>query len=468
MKKLCEIKPIRLLIITIFINLFIMLIIVSLCFSSKSINNHVTFLIITLLTIIEIAFINKAKKYIEELEEKQDIYTQILESLPNGIFVHKKLKFIYTNTQGAMILDAKPEEVIGKPVEDFVSLNKEVIGDERIKNALREEEFEPLLESKVFNKNGNVVDIEVFSKPIFINGKVAVLNMFKDITEQKRIRELKKKIEEEERKLKETMEFDRLRKEFFANLSHELRTPLTMIFGLVQMLEMDLNNCSNKDEKVSKHLVMLKQNCYRLLRLVNNLIDITKIDAGYYEIELQNHNIVSIIEDITLSVVDYVEDKGMDIQFDTNTEEKLMACDPDKIERIILNLLSNSIKFMKPGGRIVVNLLDKGENVEIRVKDTGIGIPEDKLNIIFERFRQVDKSFTRKHEGSGIGLSLVKSLVEMHDGSITVNSEYGKGTEFIIVLPVRVVEVDRQNNQYKKAGENCVERIQIEFSDIYS
>lgn len=264
------------------------------------------------------------------------------------------------------------------------------------------------------------------------------------------------------------LECDKLKTEFFANISHELRTPLNLILSTLQLLDykVESNTLELKDTKKNHRII--KQNCYRLLRLINNLIDITKIDSGYFNINLKNYNIINVIEDITLSVAEYVKNKNIQLLFDTDTEEKVMACDPDQIERIILNLLSNAVKFTMPGGKILVNLADKGENITISIKDTGIGIPKDKMDIIFKRFRQIDRSFTRNHEGSGIGLSLTKSLVRMHGGEITVKSGYGKGSEFIINLPVKILEYRECEieNSYNK--NKHVESINIEFSDIYS
>ena len=170
-----------------------------------------------------------------------------------------------------------------------------------------------------------------------------------------------------------------------------------------------------------------------------------------------------------MSVAEYIKSKSIELIFDTDIEECIISCDPEKIERVILNLLANSIKFTKPGGNITVNMYDKGENIIISIKDTGIGIPNDKLDIIFDRFRQVDRSLTRKQEGSGIGLSIVKSLVELHKGTISVLSEYGKGTEFIIVFPVIVLPKENDIcGVFEAESQERIERIHIEFSDIYS
>ena len=243
------------------------------------------------------------------------------------------------------------------------------------------------------------------------------------------------------------------------------------MFSTLQLLNLiGVNKSTGKnEEKVKKYYNIMKQNCYRLLRLVNNLIDITKIDAGYFKLNLKNENIIAIIEDITLSVTDYAENKGLEIIFDTDIEEKIMACDADKIERIMLNLLSNAIKFTPAGGNILVNIADKDSSIIISVKDTGIGIPLDKQESIFERFIQVDKSLSRNREGSGIGLSLVKSLVELHGGTIELVSEYGKGSEFIIEFPVKVLPPENETtiSDENIAKETNIEMINIEFSDIY-
>lgn len=151
-------------------------------------------------------------------------------------------------------------------------------------------------------------------------------------------------------------------------------------------------------------------------------------------------NIVDLIENITLSVAQYIECQGMSLLFDTNVEEKTINCDADKLERIVLNLISNAVKFSKSGDSIFVNLMDTEEKVIISVKDTGIGIAEENQSLIFDRFVQVDKSFARNREGSGIGLSLVKSMVEMHNGTIEVKSQLNKGSEFIITLPAKLAE----------------------------
>jgi signal transduction histidine kinase len=273
----------------------------------------------------------------------------------------------------------------------------------------------------------------------------------------------------EEVKAKNQMEKNlKIQEEIFANISHELKTPLNVIFSTAQLFELYLKSDSitANINKISRGVNIIKQNCYRLTKLISNIVDISKIDSGYFELNLSNENIVNITEDIVQSVSEYIKGKGLSITFDTNTEEKIIACDADKIERIILNLISNAIKFSNPGGSIFVNILNKGHIVEIEVRDTGIGIDQKYLDNIFERFHQVDKSLSRNAEGSGIGLSLVKSIVELLDGKISAESIVGEGSTFKIELPARTVEIPTYIDKNKPINSN-VERINIEFSDIY-
>ncbi len=277
-------------------------------------------------------------------------------------------------------------------------------------------------------------------------------------------------IEEEcKKKLEEKVKLESVKNEFFANVSHEFKTPLNIILGTMQIMQKNIDKGNVSLENLQKHIKGIRQNSYRLLRLVNNLIDISKMDIGYYNISLSNNNIVNIIEDITTSVVQYVESKDINLIFDTEEEEIITVCDPDAIERIILNLLSNAIKYSSStGGEIIVKVSRDENNVFVSVKDNGVGIPKDKVDIIFDRFGQVNSNLTRKNEGSGIGLSLVQYLVELHSGHIRVESKLGEGSEFIFTLPIRTMEFDDKDNYALANRDFNIEKCKIEFSDIYN
>ena len=270
-------------------------------------------------------------------------------------------------------------------------------------------------------------------------------------------------------KYKEIKEIEKAKSQFFANLSHEIKTPINIIYSCIQLLEVNkINGEKALSDAYNKYDNTLKQNCYRLLRLVNNLVDMTKIDSGYMKLIFINCEIVSLVEDITLSIIPYVESKNINIVFDTYIEELEIRCDPESMERVILNLLSNAIKFTNNDGNISVIVEADDKYVFIRVKDDGIGISKDIREDIFNRFVQEDKSLNRKNEGSGIGLALVKSLVELHDGEVYLE-DVSEGSEFVVKLPN--IKIDEELDVYNKVmdaeSKPLVQKINIEFSDIY-
>lgn len=297
-------------------------------------------------------------------------------------------------------------------------------------------------------------------------GKISII--IKQIENQGQISSIKKKKDE----LEEVIKLESILTDFFANISHEFRTPVNIILSIVQLLTLFIEDKNKKidigKEKYKEYLHILKQNSYRLLRLVSNIIDTAKISNNFYDLKLENHNIVNIVENITLSTVKYANDKNRNIIFDTDEEEVMLACDPDKIERIILNLISNAIKFSKENTDIQVNMntdLDKNM-VFISVKNYGEVISEEDKKRIFGKFNQVDSLFIRENEGSGIGLFLTKKFVEMHQGEIYLD-DIEDGTQFTFYLPIYTLD-----KEYKKEEEcntdNIVEKCNIEFSDIYS
>ena len=268
--------------------------------------------------------------------------------------------------------------------------------------------------------------------------------------------------------LEESKEYNKLKTQLFSTISHELKTPINIISSSLQLLEKLYKDSSFTTETFSKYSKVMKQNCYRLIRIINNVIDMNKVEVGFLSLQLKNSNIIKIIEDSTLSIVEYAKLKDINVVFDTEIEEKITAFDEEKFERIMLNLLSNSIKFTEPGGNIDVTIYDRKEYILISVKDTGVGIPQDMLEKIFDTYTQVDTSLRRQAEGSGIGLSLVKSFVEMHEGKIFARSQMASGSEFIIKLPVKLVESESNTYEHKVCDVNYnVEKTKIEFSDIY-
>jgi len=382
---------------------------------------------------------------------------------------YKALQELYKSQVDLIILDIQMEEMDGFEIASLIKQRKKTrdIPIVFLTASYTNEEFR--------RRGFQIGAADYLTKPIDEYQLINRINVYLRIIEKERNLnlELERKVREQTSELRRAKEEAEAANEaksmFLANISHELRTPLNIIMSTNQMLKLYLKNSVLDKEQIEKKVNLQVQNCYRLLRLVNNLIDITKIDSGHFEFIKRSGNIVQIVESITMSVVEYIEDKGISLIFDTDTEEKHMYFDPDALERIILNLLSNAIKFTPVGGEIFVNLQCLEDMVRISIKDSGIGIDADKINLIFDRFKQVDELLTRRHEGSGIGLSLVKSLVQMHGGSIKVQSESNKGTEFIIELPYGEMDetAKHTDGSVYDDKQRVIEKINIEFSDIY-
>lgn len=251
---------------------------------------------------------------------------------------------------------------------------------------------------------------------------------------------------------------------FISNISHELRTPVAVIISVIQLLEKQ-----NKDKEfdLTSSIKIIKQNCLRLTRLTNNIIDVAKMDSGFIYMRPVNIEIVSVLEDIVSSIIPYAKVKNINVIFDTEIEELVMSVDPDKIERMMLNLLSNSIKFNKNNGSIVTMVKIKDNYLNIEVIDTGIGIDKEYISKIFDKFTQVEDIMIRQNEGSGIGLSLVKYFTEAHGGTISVESELNKGSRFIVRIPI-IKQAKLSMNYYEKNQNDIVVGAEVEFSDIYA
>lgn len=269
--------------------------------------------------------------------------------------------------------------------------------------------------------------------------------------------------------ISEIKTLENFRNQFFANISHELKTPLNIIFSCIQLLNSkDSTDYYSLGKSYANYSNVIKQNCYRMIRLINNIVDINKIDSGFMHMDFHNYEIVSLVENITMSVVPYVKSKKINITFDTLIEELEIKCDSDSIERIVLNLLSNSIKFTNENGNILVYMSADDNFVTISVKDDGIGIEEEKQSRIFDIFVQGDNSLTRKKEGSGIGLSLVKSLVTLHNGQVYLESSENIGTKITVKIPnIKLDNDEFISHELDNTSNSIVSKIHIEFSDIY-
>lgn len=236
------------------------------------------------------------------------------------------------------------------------------------------------------------------------------------------------------------MEMDQIKNRFFANLSHEFRTPLALTIG---PLEDAINGQFGPvNNRLRKQLQVMQRNSHRLLRLINQLLDISKIEAGEMTLRSRVHDLRALSMDISRAFTPYAERKQITFATELGETPLCLAFDHAKMEQILNNLLSNAVKFTPDGGKvklILEEIRDSGRvGICLRVRDSGPGIPPHAIDKVFNRFYQVDGSSTRVHEGTGIGLALVKELVELHGGTITVTSEPGFGSEFRAFIPGEV------------------------------
>jgi len=227
-------------------------------------------------------------------------------------------------------------------------------------------------------------------------------------------------------------ELDELKSQFLSNVSHELRTPLASIKGYADNLLDGIVGDFNGKQR--RYIERISQNCERLVRMINDLLNLSRIEAGKFQFTPTKFSLSSLVNDIVFEFNSITEKKDISLTFNCSHDVTLFA-DGDKLREIIINLIDNAIKFTNSGGKVLVNVNEREQYVDISVEDTGKGIPPGELNDIFDRFHQIQQKEKGKSKGIGIGLAIVKSLVELHNGEITVQSKLGEGSKFTVTLP---------------------------------
>ena len=225
---------------------------------------------------------------------------------------------------------------------------------------------------------------------------------------------------------------DRLKSQFFANVSHELRTPLTLILAPVEKLKADVATLGPHTNEL---LDVIENNALRLLRLVNDILSLVRLEEGRASLAKKSTDMAHFLSHTTASMKHLAAMKEISLNLDEPQGDLHINADPDALEKIVGNVIANAIKFTPPKGRIDVFAAQEGDMVTVRISDTGIGIPPEQLPHIFDRFYQVDGSATRRHQGLGLGLALVRELINRHGGDVTASSDSGNGTTFVLRFP---------------------------------
>lgn len=263
------------------------------------------------------------------------------------------------------------------------------------------------------------------------------------------------------------IQYENMKDEFYSNISHELRTPINVIYSALQLKDLYIDKVDY--DKIVSYNKIIKQNCLRLVRTIDNFIDSNKLSENKLHFNNKVYNIVEIVENVILLSDHYMKLRNVKITFDPKEEEIFLLCDKSHIERIMLNILSNSLKYGKYDGNIYVTMMiENDKNIKIEVMNDAEAIPADKLKDIFEKFTKVNNTFSRPSEGSGLGLFLIRGLVELHKGKIYIETGEKEGNTFRIILPYDSKIKDNASLLNKNFEINDLkEKVDIEFSDIY-
>jgi PAS domain S-box-containing protein len=390
----------------------------------------------------------------QALKESEEQFRNLVEQSIVGVYIIQDEIFRYINPRFADVFGYMPEEIIDikTPQELVYSEDWPLVRE----NILKGESGDALHYSfRGLTKKRKLIHVEVHASQIIYLGKLARMGTLIDITETVIARdELVKKTQEAvilKQARMQSEEINRLKSEFLANMSHELRTPLNAVIGLSQvLLEKTYGPLVLKQED---YLRGINQSGQHLIGLINEILDLSKIEAGKEQIELSDFSLVGLLNNSFIMIKEKALKNNIELVREIDSGVGMFRADERRIKQIIYNLLSNAVKFTNPGGRVGLKAFSGDDELTITVWDTGIGIPENKKHLLFQPFQLIDSSLGRRHEGTGLGLVLTRKLVEMHRGRITFESTEGKGTSFTVVLPLSGGITERTEGGYKTVSE---------------
>lgn len=353
----------------------------------------------------------------KKLNDKQMLYKSFLGSLPNPIvIINNKFRISYCNVKFLNeVGKTNIREVVNRRIDNYIEFSKEFS-----KEICFDRNSVPYTTN--IELNGKKIEIRFFNSN---NQDTECILIFKDLTEKIKLSDMKEELQEISIR-------EEIKKNFLANISHDLKIPVNVIYSAIQLEKILLVN--NDIQKIKSYNEISKENCLILTKFTNNLIDISKIDSENLETNLSLDNIVEFIEDYLFSLSLYIKNSGLDIIFDTNEEEIYIYFDKEMMQRVILNLISNSIKFTHEGGVIFVKIEDFSEYVLIELGDNGIGMSKKFISRAFNKYEMESRHKNSSATGFGVGLFVVFNLIKAQDGDIEIRSEIGKGTNFSIKL----------------------------------
>jgi PAS domain S-box-containing protein len=377
-------------------------------------------------------------------------FRKLLEAAPDAILeVNPDGQIMLLNEAAERIFGYSRGELLGQNVEMLVPAAMRGGHSQHRDSYAHHPKTRPMgtgLELQGQRKDGSLFPVEISLSPNWIDGSLHVIASVRDITERKlvedRIRtlreqytaELTAKNEQLEARNQEVERANRLKNEFLASMSHELRTPLHTIIGFSELLTEQLEGpLNNKQQRFIGHIL---QDARHLLELINEILDISKIESGRMELKYEEFDFARCIDEVLAGIRQHALVKNISLE-NRNLFQGNLYADRVRVKEIFYNLLNNAVKFTPEGGTVWVESTADSKYLQVLVCDTGIGIPENEQSAIFDKFYQIENPIGRVHEGTGLGLAITKHLVEIHQGSINVESYPGRGSKFKVMFPLQ-------------------------------
>jgi len=400
------------------------------------------------------------QKAILRLRQKEEQYRTLIEGMNEGLMLtDANDTILFVNQQTCDITGYDAEELIRKDCHKVLFDSNDKKFDQEL-DYLKKQGAKKSFEIEMIRKNNKKIWVHVSCSPVYNdkNEETGMIGVFQDISDRKKTENERNKLTRELVLAKEKAEeSDRLKSAFLANISHEIRTPMNGILGFAELLKtpditLDIQN---------RYIHIIEESGKRMLNIINDIVDISKIEAGQMIIHLEETNVNQLMKDLLVFFTPEAHSKGLKLSVSMNLpdEKSIIQTDHTKLAQILTNLIKNAIKFTKSGS-IEFGYNSNGvdtlhaTSMQFFVKDTGVGIPEDQIDMIFERFRQGSVSLTRAYEGAGLGLSISKAFVNMLDGKIWVESEPNNGSIFFFELPVNNSETSQAEANETQTSNN--------------
>ncbi|OLC15419.1 MAG: hypothetical protein AUH32_03430 [Actinobacteria bacterium 13_1_40CM_66_12] len=368
-----------------------------------------------------------------ELSATSQFLDSMIENIPNMIFVKdaKELRFVRINHAGEELLGFSRDELMGKNDFDFFPADQAELFVAADRATLRNRRLVDIPEETIQTRNKGARTLHTQKIPILdAAGEPSfLLGISEDITEARIVQEALLQAQAEAERA------NKAKSQFLASMSHELRTPLNAILGFSELLSDDTSDKFDKGTR-RRFLDQIHSSGQHLLQLINDILDLSKVEAGQMELHLQSVELGELVQEVRASIEPLARSKAIVLNTESSRELSLIA-DSAKVKQMLLNLVSNAIKFTPSGGRIDIRVRRLESWVEIAVSDSGIGIAKEDLGRLFAEFQQLDAGPGRQQEGTGLGLALTKRFAELHGGQVIVESELGKGSTFTLRLPLQ-------------------------------